>query len=64
MDPAALESVCRRVINENPRQVEAYRQGKSMMGFFVGKVMTETQGTANPRAANSVLLHLIALTDE
>ena len=40
----------------NPKQVEAYRGGKDgLLGFFVGQVMKETGGKANPQVVNERL---------
>jgi len=51
-----LEPVVERVLAANARQVEAYRGGKTgLLGFFVGQVMKETNGGADPRAVNELL---------
>ena len=51
-----LEPLVERVLAANPGQVEAYRGGKQgLLGFFVGQVMKETQGKANPRLVNELL---------
>ena len=40
----------------NPEQVESYRGGKEgLLGFFVGQVMKETEGRANPKLVNELL---------
>ncbi|HXF98548.1 MAG TPA: Asp-tRNA(Asn)/Glu-tRNA(Gln) amidotransferase subunit GatB [Gaiellaceae bacterium] len=55
-DAAALEPVVARVLAANPKQVEAYRNGKEgLLGFFVGQVMRETQGKADPRVVNRLV---------
>ena len=44
------------ILEANPGQVEAYRGGKDgLLGFFVGQVMKETQGKADPKAVNELL---------
>ena len=44
------------VLAANPGQVEAYRGGKDgLLGFFVGQVMKETGGKANPKVVNELL---------
>jgi Asp-tRNA(Asn)/Glu-tRNA(Gln) amidotransferase B subunit len=44
------------VITANPGQVAAYRGGKEgLLGFFVGQVMKETKGQADPRAVNELV---------
>jgi hypothetical protein len=45
----------------NPGQVEAYRGGKDgLLGFFVGQVMKETGGKANPKVVNELLREKLA----
>jgi aspartyl-tRNA(Asn)/glutamyl-tRNA(Gln) amidotransferase subunit B len=59
-DGEAILAACRRVVDANPRQAEAYRAGKTnLLGFFVGLVMKETRGSANPRLVNEALLRLL-----
>jgi aspartyl-tRNA(Asn)/glutamyl-tRNA(Gln) amidotransferase subunit B len=48
-DSAEIEGVVDAVIAANPIQVEEYRGGKDkVLGYFVGQVMKETGGKANP----------------
>ena len=55
-DPATLEPVIAGVIEANPGQVEAYRGGKTgLLGFFIGQVMRETGGKANPQLVRELL---------
>jgi aspartyl-tRNA(Asn)/glutamyl-tRNA(Gln) amidotransferase subunit B len=55
-DVGELEAVVDRVLAANPAQVEQYRSGKSgLIGYFVGAVMRETGGQANPAVVNDVL---------
>jgi aspartyl-tRNA(Asn)/glutamyl-tRNA(Gln) amidotransferase subunit B len=55
-DTGAIEEVVDRVIAANPAQVEQYRGGKTgVIGFFVGQVMREMGGQANPKVVNEVL---------
>jgi aspartyl-tRNA(Asn)/glutamyl-tRNA(Gln) amidotransferase subunit B len=55
-DTAELEPVVARILEANPGQVEAYRGGKEgLLGFFVGQVMKETNGKANPRVVSDLL---------
>jgi aspartyl-tRNA(Asn)/glutamyl-tRNA(Gln) amidotransferase subunit B len=52
-DVAELDPVIDRIIAANPGQAEQYRGGKQgLLGFFVGQVMKETGGKADPRAVN------------
>jgi aspartyl-tRNA(Asn)/glutamyl-tRNA(Gln) amidotransferase subunit B len=55
-DVSELDPVIDRILGENERQVEAYRGGKEgLLGFFVGQVMKETGGKANPKVVNERL---------
>ena len=55
-DENLLEEVITKVIESNTKQVEDYKNGKDkLFGFFVGQVMKETQGKANPKAVNDLL---------
>ena len=55
-DSSAIEKIVDAVIAANPDQVEQYRAGKDkVLGFFVGQVMKETGGKANPGQVNEVL---------
>jgi len=59
-DDAAIEEVCRAVIAGNPKQAAAFRAGKqALLGFFVGLVMKETRGSANPAKVNAALARLL-----
>jgi aspartyl-tRNA(Asn)/glutamyl-tRNA(Gln) amidotransferase subunit B len=61
-DTGAIEDVCKRIIAANPKQAEALKGGKaSLLGFFVGAVMKETKGSANPQVANETLRRLLGL---
>jgi aspartyl-tRNA(Asn)/glutamyl-tRNA(Gln) amidotransferase subunit B len=55
-DSDALEDVVSNIISEHPKEVEAYQNGKTkLLGFFVGQVMKETKGKANPKLVNEIL---------
>ncbi len=55
-DEAQLEPLIDRVLAEHPAEVAAYRAGKQgLLGFFVGQVMRETNGKANPKVVNELL---------
>jgi len=55
-DSSAIEAVVDSVIAAHPEQVAEYRSGKDkLIGFFVGQVMKETQGQANPGQVNKIL---------
>ena len=56
-----IEIIVSKVIEENPKTVEQYRQGKTgNFGFFVGQVMKATGGRANPQTVNDVLKKRLA----
>ncbi|MBW1777486.1 MAG: Asp-tRNA(Asn)/Glu-tRNA(Gln) amidotransferase subunit GatB [Deltaproteobacteria bacterium] len=55
-DVKALETAVARVLDRFPEEVKAYHAGKvQLMGFFVGQVMKETKGKANPERVNEIL---------
>ena len=55
-DPKELENIINKVISENPKNVEAYKSGKDkLFGFFVGQVMKNSNGKANPKLVNEIL---------
>ena len=55
-DTGAIEAIVDAIIAGNEGQVAAYRGGKTgLMGWFVGQVMKETQGKANPGVVNQLL---------
>ena len=55
-DSDALAGMVAEVIAANPGQVEQFRAGKEkVMGFFVGQIMKQTQGKANPKQVNELL---------
>jgi aspartyl-tRNA(Asn)/glutamyl-tRNA(Gln) amidotransferase subunit B len=55
-DTSELEPLVDRILADNPGQVEAYKGGKQgLLGFFVGLVMKETQGKADPKIVNELL---------
>ncbi len=59
-DEGALKDVCQKIVDANPNQVAAYKGGKEQLfGFFVGQVMKETKGRANPQSVNELLKELL-----
>jgi len=52
----AIASLIDTIITANPDQVAQYRAGKDkVFGFFVGQVMKQSQGKANPQQVNDLL---------
>jgi aspartyl-tRNA(Asn)/glutamyl-tRNA(Gln) amidotransferase subunit B len=61
-DTSAIEAVVDQVIAANPSQVAEYQSGKDkLIGFFVGQVMKETGGKANPGQVNTILKKKLTL---
>jgi aspartyl-tRNA(Asn)/glutamyl-tRNA(Gln) amidotransferase subunit B len=59
-DAGALEASCRRVLEAHPEEVARYRAGRSqLLGFFVGRVLEETAGQANPKVVSEILRRLL-----
>lgn len=59
-DEAEILRLARLVLEQNPKQVAGYRSGKtSLFGFFVGQIMKQTGGSANPAVVNKVLSQLL-----
>jgi aspartyl-tRNA(Asn)/glutamyl-tRNA(Gln) amidotransferase subunit B len=55
-DVSELDPLVERILAANPGQVAAYKGGKEgLLGFFVGQVMKETQGKADPKLVNELL---------
>jgi aspartyl-tRNA(Asn)/glutamyl-tRNA(Gln) amidotransferase subunit B len=60
-DADEIEKIVSKVIEENRKPVEQYRQGKTgNFGFFVGQVMKATGGRANPQTVNEILKKRLA----
>ncbi len=56
-DSSTLEPIVDQIIAENPKQVGQFVAGKTkLLGFFVGKVMKQTGGTANPKQVNDLVI--------
>ncbi|MGA1643420.1 MAG: Asp-tRNA(Asn)/Glu-tRNA(Gln) amidotransferase subunit GatB [bacterium] len=59
-DEGALRGLLETLLSNNPKQVEQFRAGKTQIkGFFVGQVMKETKGQANPQIVNQLLEELL-----
>jgi aspartyl-tRNA(Asn)/glutamyl-tRNA(Gln) amidotransferase subunit B len=55
-DPAVIEAAIDQVLTAHPDELEKYRGGKkNMLGFFVGQVMKQTGGKADPKMTNQLL---------
>ncbi|MDR2581709.1 MAG: Asp-tRNA(Asn)/Glu-tRNA(Gln) amidotransferase subunit GatB [Fibromonadaceae bacterium] len=59
-DTAAIEAIVRKAIEENPGQWQEFKSGKAQLrGFFVGQIMKNSGGKANPSIVNRMLDELI-----
>ncbi len=59
-DTEALIEVAKKIVDSNPTQVEQYLSGKDrVFGFFVGLMMKETKGQANPQIANDIMKEIL-----
>ncbi len=59
-DIGELQQLVEKVLDANPAEVEKYRSGKKkVFGFFVGQVMRETRGKANPKTVNELLRKML-----
>ncbi len=55
-NPDELGAIIDRILEANPDKLELYRGGKKkLQGFFVGQIMKETGGKADPKLANKIL---------
>ncbi len=55
-DTAGIEAMVDDILSKNPDAVEKFKSGDpKLMGFFVGQVMKETKGKANPKIVNELL---------
>jgi len=60
-DTGAIEKVAREVVAKSPENVAKYRAGnEGVFKFFVGQVMRETRGQANPQLVNEILKRVLA----
>jgi aspartyl-tRNA(Asn)/glutamyl-tRNA(Gln) amidotransferase subunit B len=59
-DPDLLTNVAQKLLEMHPKEVQDYKNGKEkLMGFFVGQIMKNTQGKANPKILNQILIKLL-----
>ena len=60
-DAGELDAIVGRIVAANPGPAEEFRQGRDrVLGFFVGQVMKETRGQANPQMVNELLRRYLA----
>jgi glutaminyl-tRNA synthetase len=55
-DPGAIGPIVDEVIDANAKKADEYRQGKTgLLGFFVGQVMRQSGGSANPELVSRLV---------
>ena len=60
-DTGSIETVARQVVTKSPENVAKYKSGnEGVFKFFVGQVMKETRGQANPQIVNEILKRVLA----
>ena len=60
-DTSAIEKIARAVVAKNAENAAKYRAGnEGVFKFFVGQVMKETRGQANPQVVNDILNRVLA----
>jgi aspartyl-tRNA(Asn)/glutamyl-tRNA(Gln) amidotransferase subunit B len=60
-DSSAIDNIVSKILADSPAEVQAYKSGKTkLLGFFVGQVMKETRGQANPKMVNEILKKKLA----
>lgn len=60
-DSAELEKAIKKIIAKNPSQAAEYKKGKiTLIQFFIGQVMAETKGKANPEMVRELLEKLLS----
>ena len=63
-DTSALEDAIEAVIASHPEKVEEVKKKPKLAGWFVGQVMKQTGGKANPQAVNALLKTRLSIPDE
>lgn len=55
-DDSQLETIVKKILSDNPSETQRLKDGdKKLMGFFIGLIMKETQGRANPQVVTSII---------
>ena len=55
-DTSEIEIFINKVLEDNPENVEKYKNGKTkLLGFFIGEVMKASKGKANPGLLNQIV---------
>ena len=60
-DSGEIENVITKVLSQNVDKVNEYKSGKEKLyGYFIGQIMQETKGKANPKLVNEILKKKLA----
>jgi len=60
-DSGAITAIIEKVLSEHLMEVEEYLSGKEkVFGFFIGQIMKESKGKANPKTVNEILREKIS----
>jgi aspartyl-tRNA(Asn)/glutamyl-tRNA(Gln) amidotransferase subunit B len=60
-DQSEIEKIVDDILEASPGEVERFKGGEAkLMGFFVGQVMKQTKGKANPKIVNELLRNKLA----
>jgi aspartyl-tRNA(Asn)/glutamyl-tRNA(Gln) amidotransferase subunit B len=55
-DTSEIKNIIDKILSQNSNEVKEFLEGKDkVFGFFVGQVMRETKGKANPKIVNDLL---------
>lgn len=55
-DDDLIKSLAKDLVDKNPDEVEKYKAGRTrVLGFFVGQIMKETKGKANPQLVTNIV---------
>lgn len=59
-DSSFIEDICKEALASNPQSVADYKAGKTQaLGALIGHVMKKSQGKANPKMVNDILLKIL-----
>ena len=54
-----LLKMAKNIIENNPNMVLKYKEGRNVLDFFIGQVMKETKGRANPSVTSNIFKELL-----
>ena len=58
----SLLDIANKVLKNHPIEVDKYRSGSlNLFGFFMGEIMKETKGRANPKKVTEILKELLRM---